>query len=218
MADQQEPSGFFRSITPTIGATLIVGGLSVIGALSVALINAYAQRTLEREQFESNLILKAIGSGDKKLSYDNLRFLVEGGLIRTESDKVSRLLQDTSFHFHLPVDKPVVKSAEPSSFLALQHTYRIPTFSGIVLDEATGQPLKGVAVFVRTNRLERRVAESQITGADGQFILHYPARHFSLNYNRLGYNDQSTQHDVGVYFKAPLIIRLKKLSVHQFLH
>jgi hypothetical protein len=214
MADQQEPSG--SSITPALKVTLVVALISVSGVIFNSCYNARAQRELEREQFESNLILKAIGSGDKKLSYDNLRFLVEGGLIRGESDKVSRLLQDTTFHFHLPSDKPVAKSSEPSSSL-FSHPYPTPAFSGIVLDEATAQPLKDAIVFVKTDRLERRVAESQITSADGQFILHYPPRSFSLTYRCLGYSDQSIRLGAGMHFKAPLIIRLKKLSSYQHL-
>jgi hypothetical protein len=191
----------------------------LIWDLRVASINAAAQRTLEREQFESNLILKAIGSGDKKLSYDNLRFLIEGGLIRPESDKVSKLLQNPSFHFRLPAGKPVVEPSETSwSLLPPPRSYPIPTFSGIVLDEATAQPLKGVIVFVKTDRLERRVAESQITSADGQFILHYPPRSFSLTYRCLGYSDQSIRLGAGMHFKAPLIIRLRKLSNYKHLN
>jgi hypothetical protein len=217
MSDQQEPSGFFSSITPTIWATFSVALLSVGGALLVALINAHAQRTLEREQFESNLILKAIGSGDKKLSYDNLRFLVQGGLIRKESEKVSRLLQDTSFHFSFPSDKQVIQSPESSFTLPIiirPNSYSVPTFSGIVLDEATAQPLKGVTVFTKTNRSRPRAAEAQITGADGQFILHYPPRPFSLNFSFLGYLNQSIHQETSLHFKGPLIIRLKKLQAH----
>lgn len=184
MSDKPEtPSS---SITPAIWVSIFAAILSVIGVLRVASTNATAQRELEREQFESNLILKAISTGDKKQSYENIRFLVEAHLIRRESDKVSQLLQDTSFHFHLSVERPVSAPAPTPQILSLREDSAL-AFSGVVVDEDTGRPLKGVTVSVKTRRSRMRDIETLITGADGKFTLHYPSRSFYIDYSLPGY-------------------------------
>jgi hypothetical protein len=201
MADQQEPSGFFSSITPAVVATLIVAVLSVGSALFVAVYNARAQRALEREQFESNLILKAISTGDKKQSYDNLRFLVEAHLIRERSDKVSRLIQDTTFHFSIPSDTFRVPPAVPAGTIDIR-----PTFSGRVLDEETGRPLKGATVYTITKESK----EQQVTGADGKFTLHYPFKPFSLIATRPGHYYWASRYLASARFTGPIVLLLER--------
>jgi hypothetical protein len=238
MADQQEPSGFFRSITPTVWVSIFAALLSVSGALKVALINATAQRdvalfnakaqrTLEREQFESNLILKAISAGDKKQSYENMRFLVEAQFIRRQSDKVSHLLRDTSFHFHLPVEKTVVQppKSEPSitprtaqlgvssaQLIALDLELHGPSFSGIIIDEATSKPINGATISITTRRSRMRAIETKTTGSDGRFTLHYPPRSYALRCTCPGYTEQNTWHLAGMRVFEPLTIRMQRLN------
>ena len=208
---EDSPQSSSNSISPTVWATIIVALLSVGGTLVVASKNATAQRELEREQFESNLILKAISTGDKKQSYENIRFLVEAHLIRKESDKVSPLLQDTSFHFHLSEDKPVVQSASSSqSALTAPIVAYEPAFSGVIVDEATGKPLKGVTISVKTRRSRMRDIETYITGEDGKFKLHYPPRSYYLDYTLVGYTGQRTWHMAGGRFKEPLTLKMKR--------
>lgn len=210
---EESPQPSSNSISPTILATLFAALLSVGGTLVVASRNATAQRDLEREQFESNLILKAISTGDKKQSFENIRFLVEAHLIRKESDKVSPLLQDTSFHFHLAEDKPVVQSVAPtqSAFTAPIANYE-PAFSGIIVDEATGKPLKGVTIAVKTRRSRMRDIETQITTDDGKFRLHYPPRSYYLDYTLAGYTGQRTWHMAGGRFVGPLTLKMKRVG------
>jgi hypothetical protein len=209
--DSPQPSS--NSISPTVWATIIVALFSVGGTLVVASQNATAQRELEREQFESNLILKAISTGDKKQSYENIRFLVEAHLIRKESDKVSPLLQDTSFHFHLSEDKPVIQSTSPTqaAFTTPIADYE-PTFSGVIVDEATGKPLKGVRIAVNTRRSRMRDIETQITGEDGKFKLHYPLRSYYLDYTLTGYVGLRTLYSAGGRFSGPIKLKMKRVG------
>jgi hypothetical protein len=209
MADQQEPSSFFSSITPTVWVSLLAAVLALVGTLRVASNNAAAQRELEREQFESNLILKAISTGDKKQSFDNLRFLVESHLIRQESDKVSQLLQDSSFHFHIARD-----SSEKSSHLAGLYSsvvYPDPTISGVVVDDSTSQLIQGVTVSTKTRRSRMRNIKSQLTSSDGRFNIPYPPRTYFLNFTHPGYIEQRVMQSPGYKMNSPvLIIRMKR--------
>jgi hypothetical protein len=202
-----KPESVSTAISPAVWASLATAILSVMGVLSVALINANAQRALEREQFESNLILKAISTGDKKQSYDNLRFLVEAHLIREQSDKVSALLQDTSFHFRLPADNLPVPP--PSAAHIIDTT---PAFSGTMVDEVTSRPLKGVTVVVRgTDRIpNRRYIETMVTGANGEFKLHYPPSAYVFQYSRPGYVGRATTYIAGMRFQGHLSIKMER--------
>jgi hypothetical protein len=238
MAEQQESLSFFRSITPTVWVSILAALLSVGGALKVAVINASAQRevalfnakaqrSLEREQFESNLILKAISAGDIKQSRENMRFLVEAQFIRRESDKVSHLLRDTSFHFHLPAERTVaqpsnsVQSAIPPAAqlgtsnarsIALDLALNGPSFSGIIVDEATSKPINGATISITTRRSRMRDIEMKTTGPDGRFTLHYPPRSYALKLTCPGYAEQNTWHLVGGKFIEPLTLEMKRVN------
>lgn len=83
---------------------LWVAALSVLGAVIVAALQGWANIRLEKEKFQSSLILKAIETGNIKDSATNLRFMVEAGLLQDSSGKLSALL-------NTPTSIPVLPSS-----------------------------------------------------------------------------------------------------------
>ncbi len=84
--------GFF---SPTL-VTLLVALISLLGSLIANFNQKSNQLELERQKFESDLIITAVKTNDIKSSRDNLKFLIEAGLIKSNSIQLSRILSDTS--------------------------------------------------------------------------------------------------------------------------
>jgi hypothetical protein len=76
-------------------ATAIIAGLvGLIGTGVGAYMQGRSQVTIERLKFESNLILKAIETGNRDEAKNNLLFLVQAGFIQDTEGKIAALAQD----------------------------------------------------------------------------------------------------------------------------
>jgi hypothetical protein len=76
--------------------TLIAASLSVLGSLIAHFIQRNNQIELERKKFESELIVTAVKTNDAKACRDNLKFLIQLGLIQQTSVKLNELLADST--------------------------------------------------------------------------------------------------------------------------
>lgn len=80
-----------------------VAVLGLVGGVLLTASQAYFNGRLERDKAQSNLILKAIETGNVKDSATNLRFLIEAGLLEDPSGKISTLLNKPADVPKLPV-------------------------------------------------------------------------------------------------------------------
>ncbi len=175
-------------------ATFIAAVFATLGGVGVAYYNALAQRELEREQFQSNLIQQSIDFKDYEQSRANLKFLVSVGLISDRNAKVNKFIRDTSVHLQRPVDRLPIEAPSPGK------KYKVGMFSeeyitGTILDEATKRPIVGASVIVEAfhrrylNRPEPPPpeAEKMVTDRDGKYRLHKPWGDYYLIVQRSGY-------------------------------
>jgi hypothetical protein len=81
------------SVTP-VGATVIVGIIGALAALGGNWYQGLQNTNLERQKFESALILKAVEPENLETKRKNLEFFVNAGLIRDENLK--RIAQNPS--------------------------------------------------------------------------------------------------------------------------
>ena len=73
--------------------------ISLLGIFITSIVSI----KLEKEQFESNLIVKAVENDDIEVSKRNLRFLIESGIVSRENKKIKKLLSnDTILEIVLP--------------------------------------------------------------------------------------------------------------------
>jgi hypothetical protein len=93
---EQARSNFFKLDAAT--ATIAVALLGLLGTALAALItsrsNYRTETVLERMKFESDLIVKAIGTGDFEGSTRNLLFLVKARLISDPQGRIADLAKD----------------------------------------------------------------------------------------------------------------------------
>jgi hypothetical protein len=92
-AEKDNARNFFFS--PTM-VTLCVALLSLLGSLIVHFIQKSNELILERQKFESELIVTAVKANDIKTCRDNLKFLIEVGLINQNSLRLNQVLSDTT--------------------------------------------------------------------------------------------------------------------------
>ena len=74
--------------------TAIAAFCALLGTILGAYINGISSLNLERQKFESNLILKAVETGDQKEAIDNLNFFVKAGFIEDSKNKISNLIKE----------------------------------------------------------------------------------------------------------------------------
>ena len=173
--------------------------------------NIRAQLDLERQQFQSNLLLRVIDPSDRNRTINGMRLLLDAGFVSEDNQKVLRVLQDTSFHIplsteRLPIPAPESLSHKFSVTLPLsleeipsgkerlkRRRYPIVpygveskrrSFSGTVVDAITGRPLAGATVAALTTE----APESMITDTNGKFTLHFPRHKWAFFIQRAGYN------------------------------
>jgi hypothetical protein len=186
-------------------ATFIAAVFATLGGVGVAYYNALAQRELEREQFQSNLIQQSIDFKDYEQSRANLKFLVSVGLISERNAKINAFIRDTRVHLQRPIDKLPIEAPSPGK------KYRIGMFSeayitGTIVDAATKRPLVGASVIVEAfhrrylNRPEPPPpeAERMVTTRDGKYRLHKPWGDYYLIVQRPGYEDEKLTHLQGL--------------------
>jgi hypothetical protein len=98
--EEVEGTGFFKFNAAT--GTIAVALIGLLGTAVVALINYRAQTRAEKSKFESDLILKAIETGDTTASTRNLLFLLKAGFIRDPDGTINALASDADSVAVLP--------------------------------------------------------------------------------------------------------------------
>lgn len=144
------------SLTPL--NKILVGGLIVlITHLTVNFFQGRQRLTLEKEQFESTLIVNAIEKGDIEASRQNIEFLINSGLISQSNNKIVALLGDTTFKAKFP--EKVLIELTPTNTLELavglnkiDYSYAsrlnyISKIRGRVVDDA-GAPIFNAAIYI----------------------------------------------------------------------
>jgi len=71
-------------------STIIVAIIAFIGSGFGTFLQGYYSQEQQKQEFESTLIIKAVETGNTKLSKNNLKFLLDAGLI-TDKNKISNL-------------------------------------------------------------------------------------------------------------------------------
>lgn len=81
-------------------ATIIVAIIAFIGSSFGSFTQGYFAQKQQKSEFESTLIINAIETGNSTLSKNNLRFLLDAGLITKKEIKLNllRILIDTSYY------------------------------------------------------------------------------------------------------------------------
>lgn len=79
------------SASSPLAITVITGMLGLIGAGAANFVQSRSNLALEREKFESSLILKAIETGNPEAASKNLLFLVDTKLINDPSGSIAKL-------------------------------------------------------------------------------------------------------------------------------
>jgi|LakMenEpi03Aug12_release.lakeMendotaPanAssembly.Ray.scaffolds.fasta_scaffold716577_2 hypothetical protein len=84
------------SLQSSTFVTLLIAIISLLGSFIANYIQKNNQIELEKQKFESDLIIMAVKTNDIRSSRDNLKFLLEVGLIQKYSLQLSKVLGDTS--------------------------------------------------------------------------------------------------------------------------
>lgn len=81
-------------------ATIIVAIIAFIGSSLGSFTQGFFAQRQQQNEFESTLIINAIETGNSTISKNNLRFLLDAGLISKNEtrQKLSKILIDTSYY------------------------------------------------------------------------------------------------------------------------
>jgi len=79
------------NLSSPLAIAIATGLIGILATGAGALIQSRANLELERQKFESELILKAIGTGDQRTAANNLLFFRQLGLIRDPNGKIDQL-------------------------------------------------------------------------------------------------------------------------------
>lgn len=191
-------------------------GEKVVGALKLAVLGylvslfiaagqEWMKLRLEREQYESTLIVQAVNNADQARSRANLKFLIEAGLVSAHNEKILPLLLDSSMLIKLPADRLPTLPPTPAHYTSPSGA-RLRVIAGTVVDELTKRPLAGVRVSV-DNKQER---QEVVTGRDGQFRLNYLKGSYYFMLERPGYKIQNTIHASGLTYPDDMVIELEQ--------
>ena len=82
-------------LTPTF-VTILIALISLFGSFIATYIQKENQLELDKQKFESELIITAVKTNDLKSSRDNLKFLIDVGLIKKNSIELSKVLNDSN--------------------------------------------------------------------------------------------------------------------------
>lgn len=80
-------------------STIIVAVIAFLGTFLGTILQGYFSQMEQKEEFESTLVIKAVETGNTQLSKNNLKFLVDAGLI-TEKNKVlaiKKIIKDSTY-------------------------------------------------------------------------------------------------------------------------
>lgn len=99
---------YFEYLNPIVVS--IVSAL--LGGVLVAFINGQTNIKLEEKKLQTQLIVQAVKTGDKKQATNNLKFLVAAGLLSDQSGKIKELIDaQGGSSFVLPASESISKGA-----------------------------------------------------------------------------------------------------------
>ena len=104
---KNEGRGGLLNLTP-LAATILGGSIAAAGTFVGAYIQGRNNMDLERLKFESNLVLKAVETGDRDKAKTNLLFLVDAGFIADTQGNIRKLRDQ---------DIPVLPTSNQASVL-----------------------------------------------------------------------------------------------------
>jgi hypothetical protein len=141
--------------------------ISLLGIFITSIVSI----KLEKEQFESNLIVKAVENDDIEVSKRNLRFLIESGIVSRENKKIKKLLSnDTILEIVLP-NTVKIKSGPLNDFSINEYAL----FSSRIIDNKNNS-LKDVEVVVykKNSNSDTTLFSSTLSDSNGLFSLPVP--------------------------------------------
>jgi len=80
-------------------STIIVAIIAFIGSRFGTFLQGYYAQGQQKQEFESTLIIKAVETGNTQLSKNNLKFLIDAGLI-TDKEKINsinKIVKDSTY-------------------------------------------------------------------------------------------------------------------------
>lgn len=163
----------------------IIAGIISIG---VSIYTSYENRLLEKDQFESNLILKAIDTKSIDSSKRNLRFLIEGGFISKDNEKIKKVIIDSILEIKFPKE----------TILIPQNDVQVNEFKFITgkVTSKNNKPLNSVTVFIHknTHKIDTFSFSKTTTDINGIYSLPIPndKKVFKISFTKLNYTPFST--------------------------
>ncbi len=100
--ESQGRSGWAGTRVTAAQATLIVAVIGFAGSFVGAYVQGWNAQRLKRYEIETNLILKAVETGDVEVSKGNLKFFLDAGFIDDGTGKIARLVDSPDFSIRLP--------------------------------------------------------------------------------------------------------------------
>ena len=94
---EAEKSGRIRKKITIEQATILVAIIGFIGSFLGNFLQGYYAQKQKSEEFQSNLITKAVETGNSKQSKENLKFLLDAGLIKDPENKIKDILIDSTY-------------------------------------------------------------------------------------------------------------------------
>jgi hypothetical protein len=85
-----------------ISSTIIVAIVGFVGTFTATYVAGLQNQKLEKIKLESNLLLKAVETGDINKNKINIKFLLDAGFISDEQGKLRKLLTDSTANLELP--------------------------------------------------------------------------------------------------------------------
>lgn len=117
-------------LVKSINVAILVALIGFIGSITSSAIKHRSSIKVEKEKLESNLILKAIDTDDRKKSIANLKFLMEMGFIKNHYSQLSELLDN-------PEKQTIIPALKSQGVIS----------QTIKILNPSGQPQNGVSVF-----------------------------------------------------------------------
>jgi len=125
---------------------------------------------LEKRQFESNLILKALVPNDTAQSVRNIKFLIEAGFIDKSNTKLYNIIRDTHLQVKLPKHDTV--EITPANGYAMKLD-DVDLFSAQLVDN-NKKPIEGAQITIYKNSRSRQVYASTRSDIHGLFKIALP--------------------------------------------
>jgi Putative peptidoglycan binding domain len=126
------PDNERRSVTSFwLASPLLLAVVGLIGTGIGAVLQGFWNTRLEREKFEFSLIEKALATADKNEAAQNLRFLVDAGLINGfNADKIASVASNPKALPDFTIGRNVVPVREAKGYLS-----RLGIYNGPIDDE-----------------------------------------------------------------------------------